>query len=326
MENTFLNGDFLEIEIVDGAIFTGWLDSQKKDKSSICLLNVKEMPKGIDVEGRVTFYSSEVKSVQRIKEPEENNAAAKIQSHVSILTNVDIENLELISKKFIFINKIDEIYHRAIDDLNHCAYVAVGTEGSEMGRKCTLPLLTLSTPTQIYIFDVKVLHRSCFDAGLEKILESNEIKKIIHNSRKLSDCLYHKHQVKLTNVFDTQVADVIVHKNKFDCLPEKLRTLQECMTFYLGLKENITEKVHITEWSQRPLKIEIKETASTNIVYLHRLSEVLQEEMLSPFKRGVAYFVDRLRQSSDYEAWTLSSQEKHLTEEFQEAISCKIKK
>lgn len=80
------------------------------------------------------------------------------------------------------------------------------------------------------------------------------------------------------------------------------------------------------EWSQRPLTINIKEIASTNVVYLHKLSEILQNEMMAPFTKGVTYFVDRLRDSSDYEAWTLSSQEAQLSEEFQEAIGFKLKK
>lgn len=82
----------------------------------------------------------------------------------------------------------------------------------------------------------------------------------------------------------------------------------------------------IVEWSQRPLKLNIKEIASTNVIYLHKLSEVLQVEMMAPFTKGVEYFVERLRKSTDYEAWTLSSQETQLSEEFQETIGFKLKK
>lgn len=202
MDKTFQKGDYLELELKEGTAYRGWFQSQKRDKS-ISLINVKELPLESFVGDRMIFYSPEVKNVRRVQEPRNSSDN---HAHLATFTNKEVDKFEIITKNFVFINQIDNDYYKAIKDIEDYPCISMGTEGSEMGRKCKLPILTISTPIQIYIFDVQVMQKSCFDSGLRVILESHNIKKIIHNSRKLSDCLLHKHQVKLTNVFDTQVS------------------------------------------------------------------------------------------------------------------------
>lgn len=205
MDKTFQKGDYLELELIEGSTYRGWFQSQKKDKW-ISLINAQVLPLENAVKERLIFYSPEVKNLRRIQEPRNS---VEDHAHVATFTNKEVDKFEVIAKKFIFVNQIDNDYFRAIKDIKNNSVISLGTDGSEMGRKCKLPILTISTPSQIYIFDIQVMQMSCFDSGLRDILESQEIKKIIHNSRKLSDCLCHKHQVKLTNVFDTQVSYII---------------------------------------------------------------------------------------------------------------------
>jgi exonuclease 3'-5' domain-containing protein 1 len=62
--------------------------------------------------------------------------------------------------------------------------------------------LTLSR----YLFDFVEGGTEMFNWGLREILEGTEIMKILHDCRWDSDILWTKHNVKLNNVFDTQVA------------------------------------------------------------------------------------------------------------------------
>ena len=57
-----------------------------------------------------------------------------------------------------------------------------------------------------------------------------------------------------------------------------------------------------------------------NILYLHRLSEVIIEEMNAPFERGIKFYLDYHRKSNDYEAWYLSSKDKQVPKEFEDAV------
>ncbi|XP_072941969.1 piRNA biogenesis protein EXD1 [Epargyreus clarus] len=313
MDNLYMKGELLQIHTKNSEIFEGRFYSITKDKSKISLYDVKEKSEGFENEGVCHYYNSEVTDIVKLKEPNE-------QIYLKI-TQKECEDIIKVSKKYIFINQVDAQFHGACKDLNDYNYIAVSNDGAGMGRKCQMPFLVMATPHQIYIFDIQVMQYHAFTAGLRKILESDSPKKIVHDCRKLSDCLSHKHNVKLASVFDTQVGDIIIRKNKSGHLPKNLKSLSECLNTYLGLKLNtIEEKLDIVECNKRPLTVEIKETLSKNIAYLHRLSEAINDELLLPFVRGVEFFIDNIRSCDDFKAWELCGKHNQLPKEFKSAI------
>lgn len=197
MDNIYMKGELLQVHIKNNDIVEGRFYNMTKDKSKISLYEVKELPQKQTNEGVCHFYESEVRNIIKIKDENKHNYLK--------ISEKECENIIKISKTYIYINQVDHTFHEAIDDLSSYTYIGVSTDGANMGRKCKMPFLVISTPQQIYIFDIQVLQYHGFDAGLKKVLESETPKKIVHDCRKLSDCLYHKHNVKLKSVFDTQV-------------------------------------------------------------------------------------------------------------------------
>lgn len=82
----------------------------------------------------------------------------------------------------------------------------MSVEGAMFGRCSKISLMSIATPSRAFLFDIYILGDAAFDNGLRDILEADEIEKIIHNCRLISDCLHHKHHVTICSIFDTQVS------------------------------------------------------------------------------------------------------------------------
>ncbi|XP_041973169.1 piRNA biogenesis protein EXD1 [Aricia agestis] len=313
MDNLYMKGELLQLHTKNSEIIEGRFFSITNDKSKISLYDVKELPDGDKSEGVLHYHDSEVREITKIQAPNDI-------SYLKI-SEKECEDVIKVAKKYVYINQVDSAFHKAINDLESFSYIALSSDGANMGRKCKMPFLVLSTPDQIYIFDVQAMEYKAFDAGLKRILESDSPKKIVHDCRKVSDCLFHKHNVKLKSVFDTQVGDIIIHKNKTGKIPSKVKTLAECLNAYLGLKVNsVDEKLDIVKCTERPLATEIKENLSKNISFLHHLSEAINDEMMLPFMRGVEYFTENLRSCDDFKAWELCVNHHQLPQDFKNAI------
>lgn len=313
MDNLYMKGELLQVHTKNSEIYEGRFYGMTNDKSKISLYNVKDSPKGDLSDGILHYYDSDIQDIIKLKEPNE-------QKHLKI-SEKECEEIIKTSKKYIYINQVDKSFHEAVEDLNQYSYIGLSTDGASMGRKCKMPFLVLSTPLQIYIFDIKVMEYHAFDAGLKKLLESETPKKIIHDSRNISDCLYHKHNVKLNSVFDTQVGDLLITRNKTGRLPDKVKSLSECLNLYLGLQQSVVDdKLGVLECTERPLAAKIKDSLAKNIAFLHRLSETINDEMLLPFVRGVECFVENIRSLDDFKAWERCGMQNQLPKDFKSAI------
>ena len=66
----------------------------------------------------------------------------------------------------------------------------------------------------MYLFDIFSLGNEGFKHGLKEICCSEKIVKVVHDGRFLADMLKWQYGVVLANVFDTQVADMVVLANE----------------------------------------------------------------------------------------------------------------
>lgn len=201
MNSTYMKGDLLQLHTKNDDVFVGRFQSFNSDKSRISLNGVKVNGKDEKCENVCHYYNSEVDKIIKVKESEDSNQVKKILR----IPQREVEDIIIVSKRYSFINQVDVSFHDALKDLSNFSYIAVSTDGASMGRKSKMPFIVLSTPQQIYIFDIQVMQYKAFDGGLKALLESETPKKIVHDCRKLSDCLFHKHNVTLKSVFDTQV-------------------------------------------------------------------------------------------------------------------------
>lgn len=197
MDNLYMKGELLQVHTKNFEVIEGRFYEMNSDKSKISLYNVKELPQNDTTEGVCHYYNSEIRNIVKLQDEDE-------QKHLKI-SEKECEGIIKVSKTYIYINQVDNTFHDALEDLTHYSYVGLSTDGASMGRKWKMPFIVMSTPHKIYIFDIQVMQYHAFDAGLKELLECDAPKKIVHDCRKISDCLYHKHNVKLKSVFDTQV-------------------------------------------------------------------------------------------------------------------------
>ena len=96
-----------------------------------------------------------------------------------------------------------------MEDIKAEPAVGFSIEGAMFVRYSQASLLSFATPSCAFLFDIHTLGDAEFDNGLRDILESEQIQKVIHNCRIVSDYLYHKHRVTIRGVSDTQVSGMV---------------------------------------------------------------------------------------------------------------------
>ncbi|XP_059808883.1 piRNA biogenesis protein EXD1 isoform X3 [Hypanus sabinus] len=163
----------------------------------------------------------------------------------------------------------------------------------------------ISTNDRIYLFDIFLLGAAAFKNGLKIVLEDINVLKVIHDSRLLSDCLYHQYRVDLTNVFDTQVADVLQFSTETGgLLPSCVSTLEECLICHLGLPPPKIQflqhsaavlKVDPKVWSSRPLPPHLMKSAALEVMFLLRLRSTLMDKLMMDFTTQVDNYLSMYR-------------------------------
>merc|ERR1711936_126972 len=84
-------------------------------------------------------------------------------------------------------------------------------EGVNLGPKGQLTLVQISTVGgQVIIFDVQTCPALISQGGLQRLLESENIIKVVHDCRNDSAALYFQYDVSIKNVFDTQAAHAVL--------------------------------------------------------------------------------------------------------------------
>jgi len=89
--------------------------------------------------------------------------------------------------------------------------VGLDGEGVNLGPKGRLTLVQISTMAgQVNIFDVQTNPALLSQGGLNKLIQSEKIIKVVHDCRNDSAALYHQHDITIKNVFDTQAAHAVL--------------------------------------------------------------------------------------------------------------------
>ncbi|KAG5496250.1 hypothetical protein JKF63_02551 [Porcisia hertigi] len=86
--------------------------------------------------------------------------------------------------------------------------VALDLEGRSLGRAGSICIITLATYTTVYIIDMILLGDAALRTGsaLKRVLESQEIIKLMFDCRADCDALYFLYHVRLQNVCDLQIS------------------------------------------------------------------------------------------------------------------------
>ncbi|XP_033967788.1 piRNA biogenesis protein EXD1 [Pseudochaenichthys georgianus] len=236
---------------------------------------------------------------------EEHLNVEKFQPYRKTITLDDEDEGEFIN--FVIIDEFQEKFVSAVMDIKKQRVIGVGADGVEVFDHGRLCWLQIATKNKVYLFDILLLGPRAFKNGLSMILENKHMLKVIHDCRALAGCLIAQFGVKLTNVFDTQVADVMCfYSNTGGFLPDRVSTLQQVVSLHLKVPSSqllsLQMKSQLTKeeremWYKRPCPVPLLKVMALSAIHLQPLRLVL----LDTFMADYITLVDSYLCSSQYE-------------------------
>ncbi|XP_062973776.1 piRNA biogenesis protein EXD1 isoform X2 [Elgaria multicarinata webbii] len=210
--------------------------------------------------------------------------------------------------EYVVIDQFQGKFGSAMMHIKKQNVCSIAAEGISLCRHGKLSWLQVATRSHVFLFDIFLLGARVFKNGLQMILEDQNILKVIHDCRWLSDCLSHQYGIMLSNVFDTQVADVLQFSMETGgFLPHHISTLQECLVRYLGMSyESISfmeQRQRAIEknpevWFVRPLPPALLNVLALETAYLLPLRLLLLDEMMSDLTTLVDGYLNAFREGS----------------------------
>ncbi|XP_072896482.1 piRNA biogenesis protein EXD1 isoform X3 [Hemitrygon akajei] len=256
---------------------------QQVDTATNCIIldQVEYLDHKLKLPGVRIFYGYEIKNVEildalstasDIKQTNNNDEKGKLEDTApgealgeKHFPDLEYEHLEH-DLEIIVIDQFHQKFGPAIFQIKQQNVIGVAVKGINVCRFGKLFWMQISTNDRIYLFDIFLLGAAAFKNGLKIVLEDINVLKVIHDSRLLSDCLYHQYRVDLTNVFDTQVADVLQFSTETGgLLPSCVSTLEECLVCHLGLPppkiQFLQHSAAVLKTTSLELPYELKELA-----------------------------------------------------------------
>ncbi|XP_073974827.1 egl_like_exo domain-containing protein [Rhodnius prolixus] len=117
-----------------------------------------------------------------------------------------LQNTKVIANVKECLNLVEEILNSG-----EGTAISFDCEGINLGVKGQLTLFQIGlTNGQAYIFDLVTCPNLVVTGGLQRLLESDKVVKVIHDCRNDSVNLFNQYGITLRNVFDTQAAHAVV--------------------------------------------------------------------------------------------------------------------
>ncbi|XP_073470989.1 piRNA biogenesis protein EXD1-like [Aquarana catesbeiana] len=235
--------------------------------------------------------------------------------------------VEKMDINFTVIDQLQVMCNLAISHLRCQTDIGLSAAGSNLCRHESLCWLQVASKSHVYMFDIATLGLNVFKCGLKGVLEDENIVKVIHDCRGLSDCLYHKYGVEISNVFDTQVADIFLfHKETGGLLPQCPSTLEECLTKRLNVPSSLISFLSHSQgimkdnnplWSLCVLPLTLQKALALEASYVLSLRTPMINAMMADFFTLVNSCIKVYTQSNEnVPNWTQLSKSR-LSEDFQ---------
>ncbi|XP_071982272.1 piRNA biogenesis protein EXD1-like isoform X2 [Engystomops pustulosus] len=201
---------------------------------------------------------------------------------------------------FTVIDELRTKFGNAMGDIQQQAVIGVTSAGSNVCRHGSLYSLQVATKSRVYLFDIAILGPSVFTMGLKTLLEDKSVVKVVHDCRRLSDCLYHQYGIVLNNVFDTQVADILLfHTTTGGFFPQRTNSLEDCLVKYLKMETSeisfLAKTKEIIEdhlfWSLHPMSSALQKSLSLEASYILSLYMTMANAMMADFTSMVDGYI-----------------------------------
>ncbi|XP_078683258.1 uncharacterized protein LOC144917276 isoform X1 [Branchiostoma floridae x Branchiostoma belcheri] len=272
-----------------------------------------------------------LKSNLRRKDNRKRQDSAKGKKSVRFCHDINDRSGSGRNEKYTVVDSLQgDSYTKAVDHIRQQSIIGLAMQGINIGRKGKICWVQVATRNSIFLFDVLTLGAPCLDAGLGQVLQDENILKVMHDCRNPSDALWHQYGLHIVNVFDTQVADVMVsrmdHRGEF---PRYVRGLMVCLVEHLDVNQ---ENLHFLRvrldhkeedeaiWAERPLPDHLLIAAAKNVMYLRELRVALMDKLMSEFVMGVDVYLSVRRDSSDKDALKMDTMGHLLPGRFREVV------
>ncbi|XP_059209347.1 piRNA biogenesis protein EXD1 [Centropristis striata] len=286
---------------------------------TLILADVVSGSNGCKFPGSKMFFGHEVLNVEFTND--ENTGKGHIHDH-RLEEHLNVEKFQPYRKtialdyddedeeeyiNFVVIDEFHEKFGSAVMHIKKQHVIGVGADGVEVFKHGRLCWLQIATKSKVYLFDILLLGARAFKNGLSMILENKHILKVIHDCRAIAGCLIAQFGVKLTNVFDTQVADVMCfYSETGGLLPDRVSTLQEVVSLHLKVPSSqllsLQMKSQLTKeeremWYKRPCPVPLLKVMALSVIHLQPLRLVLLDKIMTDYMS----LVDSYLNNSQYE-------------------------
>ncbi|KAL7844052.1 hypothetical protein SRHO_G00225910 [Serrasalmus rhombeus] len=285
-----------------GSTFIGVVQRINLNKT-IILEDVVEVKSGRKLPGAKLFFGQEVLNIEFpsvSREDDEGNSrdiaslgrlcVAEFQPYRSGLM-LDDEDEEHVN--YVVVDEFHEKFGPAVMHIKKQQVIGIGADGVGVFQHERLCWLQIATKNKVYLFDILLLGGRAFKNGLSMILESNHILKVTHDCRCIAGCLLAQFGVNLTNVFDTQVADIMhFYSETGGFLPDRVSTLQEVVSFHLKMPLRHLSSLRIKTqlarednevWYVRPCPVPLLKVMALSVIHLQPLRLVLLDALMSDY-------------------------------------------
>ncbi|XP_030211627.1 uncharacterized protein LOC115543420 [Gadus morhua] len=272
---------------------------------SVTLTDVVDVKDGRKFPGVKLFFGHEIVNVEFCGETNGINGEIFIPESEGILNveefqpykkNIICDNDDDADDEYVNFQVIDEFNEKfgpAVMHIKKQHVIGVAADGVESFQHGRLCWLQIATKNRVYLFDILLLGAQAFKNGLSMILQSQRMLKVVHDCRGVASSLLAQFGVKLRNVFDTQVADVMCFlSDTGGYLPDRVSTLQEVVSTYLkvpssGLSslrmKTMLSKEEREMWYARPCPLPLLKVMALGVIHLQPLRLVLLDAMMTEY-------------------------------------------
>jgi len=194
--------------------------------------------------------------------------------------------------------------------------ISLDLEGVYLSKRGVISLLQIFDGKAVYVFDVLLLKDKLFVEGgyLRNVLSSTSVTKIMFDCRKDCEALYHQYGVKLDNVIDVQMAEILYRYKIIRDAPkyfiglasavEQHNILKGSETFgcYTGIRNVALDKYSparggkMEVWSQRPVDVDLLLYCAEDIKNIYKLYTKVFSKKLS-YETCIGVSMIRLREA-----------------------------
>uniref|UniRef100_A0A4W5QPB8 Exonuclease 3'-5' domain containing 1 n=1 Tax=Hucho hucho TaxID=62062 RepID=A0A4W5QPB8_9TELE len=280
------------------ATFLGIVQRINANKTVI-LEDVVDVKNGRKFPGVKLFFGHEILNVEFpnvMKTDRGNTSDHRPEGHLtvaefqpyrkSLILNDDDES----HVNFVVVDEFHEKFGPAIMHIRKQQVIGIGADGVGTFQHERLCWLQIATKNKVYLFDILLLGARAFKNGLSMILENNHILKVTHDCRSLAGCLMAQFGVNLTNVFDTQVADILCfYTETGGFLPDRVSTLPKVVSLHLKMSSSRLSSLNIKSlltkevWYVRPCPLSLLKVMALSVIHLQPLRLVLLDSLMADY-------------------------------------------